>query len=165
MRIILTIILATFLVLGLSAQNKTPFDNSYYRLDNIDSLQGFSLDSIKGSLLYYWINNDTVHGLIFPITIYKTYDDWTKDNLFNFVFGENYSHDDLEFTGKLNKNNTCQYSDLRFFKRDNFDYNKIEYIDSTQRINLIFKGDSLFINESLFKKDITGRIFQRFTGY
>ena len=165
MKILITILI-TILAEGLYAQNKkSPFDNSYYRLDNVENIEKYSMDSVNGHLLYYMINKDSIHGLIFPTIIYKTYDDWTKDNLFNFVFGENYSLDDLEFTGKLIKDNANQYSDVRFFKRHNFDYNKIEYIDSTQRINLVFKGDTLLINGKLFKKDITGRIFQRFTGY
>ncbi len=166
MKKIFTTVLTIFLVFGLYGQNKkAPFDNSYYKLDNIDSLDRYSLDSIRGNLMYYWIYNDSISGLIFPITIYKTYDDWTNDNLFNFIYSENYVLDNIETVGKLENNLNGQYSDLRFIKRDDFNYKKIEYIDSIQRINLKFKDDSLYIDNKLFKKDKTGKIFQRFTGY
>ena len=49
------------------------------------------LDSTRGELQYYEITTDTIENINFPITIYKSFDNWTGDNLFKFVFGANNS--------------------------------------------------------------------------
>jgi hypothetical protein len=166
MKRIFLIILTFCLIREISVQSQTTHSSgSYYRLENIDSLNKYSLDSIRGELQYFGINEDIVDGLIFPIIIYKTFDDWTGDNLFNFIRKNQFSLDYIRTKGKLFNYNGKLYAELRFFNTDSVNLEKIIQKDSTLRVNILIKPDSVWINDRLFKKDKTGRIFQRFTGY
>jgi len=143
----------------------TRFNYSYYILNDIDSLNVYSLDSIRGNLIYYWIRNDSLGGIFVPITIYKSYDDQIKDNMFHFVFDDDHFHNIIQSTGKFNKVSERFYTSLRFYRTDRKNYKTRLYIDSTISVNVRFKNDSLWINNKLFKNDEKGRIFKKFRGY
>jgi hypothetical protein len=166
MKRLILIVSTTFILNGLMAQSK-PFslDYSFYRLDNIDSLNKNSLDSLTGELQYVGITNDSISGLIFPVVIYKTYDDWTKDNLFRFILVDTFFVDHLVVKGKLINCDDGLTSDLNYYKTDRMNYKNLSQINYTLRVNIDIKKDSILINDKLFKVDKTGRIFQRFTGY
>jgi len=88
--------------------------------------------------------------------IYKTYDDWTKDNFFNFIISDKYFIDHLETVGKLRHENGKLYSDLRLFKRDWINFQNKTYLDSLLQVNIRIGTDSIWINSKLLKKDKTG---------
>src|ERR1035437_1368009 len=158
------ILVLLFLSSSLSAQKVTfPKIGAYYRLENIDSLRANDLDSIRGELQYYEITIDTIENMNFPITIYKSFDNWTGDHLFKFVFGDNYSLSYTESSGKINNRDVIYYSELIYCKRDE-NYKPI-LLDSSVKLTMTIRNDSLLINNKFFKEDITRRIFQRFTGY
>ena len=165
MKLIL-IVSMTFLLNSISAQDSIfPKSGSYYRLDNIDSLTKYSLDSIRGELQYYWIDDLTVNKIVYPITIYKSFDSWINDNLFNFVFGDNYSLTYTESSGRLYNLNGKYISKLLFFKREENNFERTIILDSSETVSVKIRNDSIFINNKSFKEDSKGRIFQRFTGY
>ncbi len=152
---------------SLNGQNKTfGIAGSYYRLENLDSLNKYSLDSVKGELQYYDISDSIVEGIIFPIMIYKTFNDWTKTNAFSFIRNDKYFVDHIESKGKLIKvNENRYYTKLKFFKRDIINIEKEIEMNLSLLANIDVKKDSIWINDKLFKSSSNTRIFQSFTGY
>jgi hypothetical protein len=143
-----------------SAQNnQSIIHGSYYRLDNLDSLMKNSLDSLRGKLIYYWISDDSINGIEFPVTIFKSFDSWTNDNFFRFVFGQNYTLNYSKSNCKLFHENGNYFYEKIIYRRDRIPR------DSTIKVNVSLKNDTVLIDNKYFKKDLTGRIFQRFTGY
>src|ERR1035437_5832124 len=131
---------------SVTGQNKTSgIVGSYYRLENIDSLYKYSLDSIKGELQFYSINDSIVESLIFPIMIYKTFDDWTNTNLFSFIKNDKYFVDHIESNGKLIIVNEKKYfAKLRFFKRDRTNFEKDIEMNLSLLVNIDIRKDSIW---------------------
>jgi hypothetical protein len=162
-RILLILI---FLAKSLLAQQKVQSKWEYfYRLENIDSLKQYSLEKISGELQYLEIGDTAVCMLIFPISIYKSFDDWTGCNVFNFVRGNDSLVTRYEARGKLIPERGIFKSKLSFIKRNVLDPVKFTYQDSIKEIIINNRNDTLFVNQKYFMKDKTFRIFQRFTGY
>jgi hypothetical protein len=143
---------------SLCLSGQIPFAGEFYRFDTIPNN-----DSIEYTLRYISISNEgDVWSATFPIKMIQA--EWIKSD------SESFNFCDLNRTifGKGTLTDSCNVYLCYLKVSDKWDFNQNNPNEfyKMSRIEIVYSKDSiLYINSKELKKDLQGKLFQRFTGY